>query len=456
MAKLFAEVTIAGNYKRLAQATKGANAQMKGMAKQSQSMSKLMKASFAGIGIQQLASQLISMAKAADADNRSMALLNTTLDRTWKATDETKKSVDEFLRSMEMASGVAGEDLRIAYATIARSTKSVTKANRLFTLAMDISAGTGKDLNAVTLATSKYLAGNKKAFDRLIPGASKSADVIGELEKKFGGLAEKNASPFALINVQVDEFKEAIGREILPYIQKLAKWMNSKEGQKTIKETTAALVELVKEAAKLAKFALDNKEVILGIAIALKGWQIGSAVFKSWKTLADLWKGMKVPKVPTGGVGLPQGPTAPGGNAPTGDVYWGKDKNKGKTQPKVKGKIPGGVKVGALGAAAAAVTLVLSIPSSSTGDTPERKKERDDLKERNDANREWRRQNRSWNGVAAVGAAPTAPSTQQLPFMQPGNITINVNAPNVSGPAVLDALKKTARRKGVPLKLLID
>jgi hypothetical protein len=58
--------------------------------------------------------------------------------------------------------------------------------------------------------------------------------------------------------------------------------------------------------------------------------------------------------------------------------------------------------------------------------------------------------------VAAVGAAPTAPSTKQLPFMQPGNITINVNAPNVSGPAVLDALKKTARRQGVPLKLLVD
>jgi hypothetical protein len=44
----------------------------------------------------------------------------------------------------------------------------------------------------------------------------------------------------------------------------------------------------------------------------------------------------------------------------------------------------------------------------------------------------------------------------QLPFMQPGNITINVNAPNVSGPAVVDALKQTARRKGVPLKLLLN
>jgi hypothetical protein len=62
----------------------------------------------------------------------------------------------------------------------------------------------------------------------------------------------------------------------------------------------------------------------------------------------------------------------------------------------------------------------------------------------------------SWNGVAALGSTPTAPNMTQLPFMQPGNLTVNVYAPNVSGPAVLDALKKTARRKGVPLKLLID
>jgi hypothetical protein len=437
MAKLFAEVTIAGNYKRLAQATRGANAQMKGMAKQSQKMSNIMKASFAGIGIQQLASQLISMAKAADADNRSMAILNTTLDRTWKATDETKKSVDEFLRSMEMASGVAGEDLRIAYGKIARSTSSVTKANKLFALAMDISAGTGKDLNAVTLATTKFLAGNKKAFDRLIPGASKSADVLADLEEKFGGLAAKNASPFALINVQVDEFKEAIGREILPYIQKLAKFLNSREGQRTIKETTKQVVELVKEAGKLAKWALDNKEIILGIAIALKGWQITSGIITSWRTLAGIWKGMKAPKIP-GGVGLPQGP-----------VMAGKNKPKAPSGAKIPPVLGTGL------ATAASAALILTIPSSSRQWTEKELKARRDLISREEHISRMNAKN-SWNGVAALGAAPTAPNSMQLPFMKPGNITINVNAPNVSGPAVLDALKKTARRKGVPLKLLLD
>jgi hypothetical protein len=45
-----------------------------------------------------------------------------------------------------------------------------------------------------------------------------------------------------------------------------------------------------------------------------------------------------------------------------------------------------------------------------------------------------------------------APNKSSAPVIT--NIT--VNAPNVSGQAVLDALKKTARKKGLPLKLLID
>jgi hypothetical protein len=37
-----------------------------------------------------------------------------------------------------------------------------------------------------------------------------------------------------------------------------------------------------------------------------------------------------------------------------------------------------------------------------------------------------------------------------------GQVNITVNAPYVSGPAVVDALRQTARRQGLPLKLLID
>jgi len=175
----------------------------------------------------------------------------------------------------------------------------------------------------------------------------------------------------------------------------------------------------------------------LGIAIALKGWQITSGIITSWRTLAGIWKGMKAPKIP-GGVGLPQGP-----------VMAGKNKPKAPSGAKIPPVLGTGL------ATAASAALILTIPSSSRQWTEKELKARRDLISREEHISRMNAKN-SWNGVAALGAAPTAPNSMQLPFMKPGNITINVNAPNVSGPAVLDALKKTARRKGVPLKLLID
>lgn len=439
MAKLFAEVVIAGNYKRLSKATRGANKEMSGLAKASKKMSNIMKASIAGIGFAQLTSQLVQATKAADEDRRSMALLNKQLDTSWKANDKTKQSVDEFITSMMLMSGVADDELRPAYSKIASQTKSMTKANKMFSLAMDIAADRGVSLETATKAVTKAMAGNESAFSRLYPAAKDSGDAIAYVTAKSKGAAKiaGDNSPFARLTVQFDEMKETIGKELLPYVDELAKWMNSKEGQKTVKETTKALVELIREAAKLAKWALDNKEILLGIGIALKTWQISSGIITSWKTLSGIWKGMKAPKIP-GGVGLPQGPTMPGGKppkAPTG------------------GKIPPILGTGLATVASAA--LVLSIPSSSRQWTEKEIRAREDLISRNEHISRMNAKN-NWNGVAALGAAPSAPNSMQLPFMQPGNITINVNAPNVSGPAVVDALKQTARRKGVPLKLLLN
>lgn len=316
--KMFAEVVIAGSYRNLSKATRGASGEMNTLASKTKKTSALMKSALAGIGFGVIAGQLIGMAKAADEDRRSMALLNRQLDNSWKATDQTKKSVDDFIGSMATLSGIADDELRPAYANIARQTKDMQKANKMFALAMDIAADKGVSLEVATKAVAKAMAGNEKAFNKLYPAAEKSGNAIDYVTKKSKGMAKVagDNSPFARMTQQFDEMKETLGKQLLPYVDKLAKWMASKEGQRTIKETTKQLSELIKEALKLAKFALDNKEIIIAFGVALKGWQITSGVINSWKTLSSIWKGMKAPKIPTGGVGVPQGPTMPGKSVP--------------------------------------------------------------------------------------------------------------------------------------------
>jgi hypothetical protein len=58
-------------------------------------------------------------------------------------------------------------------------------------------------------------------------------------------------------------------------------------------------------------------------------------------------------------------------------------------------------------------------------------------------------------GKFRVDIAPKAPSTPiTIAPAKPQNINIVVNAPNTSGTAVLDALQKLAKSKGIPLSKL--
>lgn len=115
MAKLFAEVTIAGNYKRLAQATKGANAQMKGMAKSSVSMSKIMKASFAGISLLGLTKQLVDLAKAASEDEQGMRLLAKSIENNVPGGKRYTAQVEEMISKLSIMAAVTDDQIRPAF-----------------------------------------------------------------------------------------------------------------------------------------------------------------------------------------------------------------------------------------------------------------------------------------------------------------------------------------------------
>jgi hypothetical protein len=233
-AKMFAEVVIAGSYKNLSKSTRGATKELNIFEKNAKKISGAISAAFAGIalaGITTLADALIDMAKAAATDRQSMALLNKTLEQNWKATDQTIAGVDKYITSISYLTGIVDDDLRPAFAKIARVTKDQTKAQKAFDQVLDISAGTGKDINIVAQAYSKYLGGNKTALDKLIPGLKDAGNRLGFIDEKYKGLAAVAGAndPFAKINVALGEFQEKIGAALLPLVDKLSAWLTSPE-----------------------------------------------------------------------------------------------------------------------------------------------------------------------------------------------------------------------------------
>jgi hypothetical protein len=125
-------------------------------------------------------------------------------------------------------------------------TKDVAQAQSLFETALNVSAGTGKDLTTVATSLSKAYLGDNAALGRLGVGLSKAQlksasflDIQKQLNINFAGQAsaavQGYAGDMAKLTVAVDESKEAIGKGLLDALKALS-------GDSSIETFTAKLV----------------------------------------------------------------------------------------------------------------------------------------------------------------------------------------------------------------------
>ena len=170
--------------------------------------------------------------KAALADEQSQVKLASALENATGATKAQIAATEDSIDKMARATGVADDQLRPALARLSLSTNDVSKAQELLSLALDISAQTGKPLEGVANALGKAYDGNTAALGKLGVGLSSAelkamsfTQVQSKLSDLFGGAAAKNAETFQgrmdRLKVAFDEGVEAIGYKLLPIIQAL-------------------------------------------------------------------------------------------------------------------------------------------------------------------------------------------------------------------------------------------
>jgi len=163
-------------------------------------------------------------------DQKSQALLAQQLKATTGATFDQIAGVEEQIKTMMLATGIVDDKLRPAFAQLVRATGSVTEANDLMKISLDVSAGSGKELEAVTTALSKAATGNFAALGKLgIPlsdNIKKSKDmnlVTAELNKQFGGAAAVAADTFSgrLLRLKTGfgEVVESVGYALMPALE---------------------------------------------------------------------------------------------------------------------------------------------------------------------------------------------------------------------------------------------
>lgn len=189
-----------------------------------------------------LAVAAFDAAKGAMEDEAAQAQLAQTIGKNTKATEKQIAANESWISTQGKLLGVADDELRPALGRLITQTKDVTKAQELASLAMDVSAATGKPLATVTEALAKAAGGNEKALAKLSPelknlitDGMSAEEAIAKLGETFGGAATTKANTaqgqFERLKLSLSETKETIGaallpiiEKVLPYLQKLGEW----------------------------------------------------------------------------------------------------------------------------------------------------------------------------------------------------------------------------------------
>lgn len=222
------EVRFKGDTTQLTTSLKNVSKTSGLMANDLSKSAKIAAVAIAGMGIAAVKAGT-EIVRAAAEDQKAQLKLAKTLQNVTQATNAQTAAVEKFITTQQFATGVSDTQLRPALETLVRATGDVTKAQGLLKLGLDVSAGSGRDLESISLALAKAQGGQFTALQRLgivIPENIKKskdfAQVQEYLNSLFGGQAAVAANTYegklAILRQRLGEVKESLGGALIPVL----------------------------------------------------------------------------------------------------------------------------------------------------------------------------------------------------------------------------------------------
>lgn len=177
--------------------------------------------------------------KAAIEDEAAQLRLANALRNVTDATDAQIAAVEDQITKMSLAFGIADDQLRPAFQRLATATGNLGEAQEGLGLALDISAATGKSVEAVSNALAKAYEGNTGALSRLGVGLSaaeiKTLGLDGtmqQLASTFGGAATVQANTLEgqmqRLKILFTETQESVGAGLLPAVKQFIDYVTNR------------------------------------------------------------------------------------------------------------------------------------------------------------------------------------------------------------------------------------
>jgi len=157
-------------------------------------------------------------------EEKAVRRLNVALENT--AQGFKALAAEDFISNLQRTARVADDELRPALTTLINAGIDFEQSQKLLKTALDVSAGSGKDLQSVTVGLSRAFRGNNAALSGLNLGLTQAQlkaasfdDIIALVTAKFSGQADAAAQTYAgrlaAVNNAADEASETIGQGLV-------------------------------------------------------------------------------------------------------------------------------------------------------------------------------------------------------------------------------------------------
>ena len=237
--------------------------------------------------------------QAAIEQQKSQTLLANTLKNSIGATDAQIAAIENYIDKTELLTNVQDTELRDSFTKLAVALGNISDATDVQGVALDVAAGTGKDLASVTDALTKASQGNFTALKKLVPTLDanivKNKDLgaaLLYLNTTYKDAAETAAKkdPWTRLTIVFENLQKKIGTLLLPAFIQFATYIETSivpavESWITANgyRLTDSLILVVDNIKEVVKAFTNIYNVIKGInnvlPMGIAGWiQLGVAL----------------------------------------------------------------------------------------------------------------------------------------------------------------------------------
>jgi len=256
------KITFDAYFDELKRGVKGAENEVTSFGDRMSKFGKIAGAAFAAAGAAAIAYGAVLLKQGVESaieDEAAQEKLRLTLQNVTGATQDQVKAVEDQILKTSLLTGKTDDELRPSFERLVRATKDSDEALRLQKIALDVSAGSGKSLEAVTNSMAKAQEGNTASLAKLGVGLTSAQlktmsmdEITKQLADTFANQAAVQADTFsgkmARLKVAFDEGKETVGsfvldaitpmieivvNTVIPAVQSFIDSMGGKEGLTT-------------------------------------------------------------------------------------------------------------------------------------------------------------------------------------------------------------------------------